>query len=192
MKSLSFLILLVVLGGCSSVVKKETLDKYLNKSGYFAVAPPLKEIEQIKAYKPCEKSEIVSIKAFGASTFIQYIKFKQNGVVFEFDVQQPENNDVDFLAQNFVDDLKLPATNIKFKEKSMTVKELVCSSSHYTRMPKKYFLTVRGLPDKINRTTGAFGVSEQYIYNKRGDFYGQSIAKDYFYFTDNILTSWQD
>ena len=38
-----------------------------------------------------------------------------------------------------------------------------------------------GHPKDINRTTGAWGVHEQWVYNKR-----------YLYFENGILTSWQD
>ena len=76
----------------------------------------------------------------------------------------------------------------QFVQKHSTdrMKEAVAKKQLLVGMNKFEVLVIKGRPRDINKTVGAWGVHEQWVYG-----YG-SYDRMYLYFENDILTSWQD
>lgn len=68
---------------------------------------------------------------------------------------------------------------------SDAIKSCILNQKIRIGMTKKQVLLSWGQPRDVNRTVGAWGVHEQWVY-------GSIYAGNYLYFEDGVLTSWQD
>jgi hypothetical protein len=101
------------------------------------------------------------------TTYFKLIKNKSDGRVDKFQTGSFQDSKIEYSYEQY-EKVDLSNIFIKDPEIGMTVNEVKNSTW--------------GLPEDINRTTNAFGVSEQWVYNNY----------KYIYFEDGIVTSIQE
>jgi hypothetical protein len=177
-----------LLGGCATSASKAIVEKYNGKTGHFSAFPTgVVSIGHNYSYKICDQSKIVKIEQLGVT---KYVYFEQNSRLYRFEVINQDDSDVEFLNKYFVSTLNLPKQMINLKSGSMQAKKAVCDGILYVGMAAEHFLIVNGLPEKINRTVTAGLETVQLVYRKKGA--QNQFDRNYFYFTNGILKSWQD
>ena len=168
----------IVLTNCATVVKQEVAEKYVGRKGYFKERPyGVMPLSGTTKYNPCEPSAIVGLAEKRGGVAAWHVEVVQGESKFKV-VQQMDANEsagepksVGFLDRNFVADL--PVTG---EEKTH-----LCGGNIWVGMKREQLLFMWGAPSKINRTVNAHGTHEQWVYPDH----------KYFYFTDQVLSSWQ-
>ena len=102
-------------------------------------------------------------------------------ITFDSDVYEPFTKTFNYLTNDIVDKVyvKLPK---KLTRKSKKAGYAINNGQIFLGMSSDEAIASRGRPADINRTTGAWGTHEQWVY--RGN--------TYLYFKNGKLTSWQD
>jgi len=209
MKTAISLLSAVLFFGCAKSYQLKTEDSEKIKSLQLYLIKPFSKVVKIDPsgnegettqFDRCTAVSIIQIKTdvLGEPPFI--IDFKDsNGVllrgttrfyrgrytpIFDKKTERPIN--IETLALPI---LPVEERRIKLaKDKTESSKKLMCSGNVFTGMKKSELLFVMGAPTEINSSTHAgIGVNEQWVYPTSEEFKNQ-----YFYFRNNILTSWQD
>lgn len=121
------------------------------------------------------KYPYIGINGLSKLTVIDII-VKEDSFIVVFDKFELNITDIDTLKQIVYN---------KYPSKEFTKKELnlISKSNINIGMSNKAVIASWGVPDRVNKTVGKWGVHEQWIY---GDY-----SVTYLYFENNKLTSWQ-
>ncbi len=185
-KTSSLIIVALSLASCATRVKNDVpwAKKLIGKEGYFTVRPSSMDFLKAGTYSPCEKIKILGFQSIGGGWIIANLE--QQGNLFNVSTKLDDTNQsVPLFEEQFVNKLNLSNKKEKFSSGTFSRKELICKGSVFVSMTKEEFLVGHSLPEKNNRTTGNFGVHEQWVYGSLSD-------AQYYYFEDGILKSWQD
>ncbi len=197
MKLFSLVALLLFTGCAGGPIRDTWTVGLVGQKGYLrqpsgVTSYPGKGWAESSEFKQCEPIEITEVVSAG---MFRAFLAKQNGKVFYLRG-----------ADDFITAYKLNPTPEKVREyivpskeealgKNRKVKvtsgtfnshELVCTSKIWTGMTPNELTFVLGKPDDINRTVMAGAQREQWVY-KVGDY-----KQHFYYFANNVLTSWQD
>lgn len=174
--------------------------KLAGRSGYFVVQPKLAFVEGVtpnpapnETFQDCDKVTIIRLvqyrSEYGASASdLLEVSQGQNRYFISHLGTRPISryeSELKDVVEWFLS--KKPIVQkkgmLKFASGSVPRRKAVCEQkSVFIGMTSSEALYVMGLPEAVNRTTSGIGVSEQWVYPGR----------KYFYFDDEVLTSWQD
>jgi uncharacterized protein YnzC (UPF0291/DUF896 family) len=176
---------------------KETLERTLKDSIFFVGTAKIK-YEPIKIYTSQNGSEIGKVEIDELLLIrkvndrywvkVQCLVSKQSGFMLATDlmIDQKLSDSLIHIADRLERAEKLELAKrvkaILVKRYGAVISEKLIDKKIWIGMTSEMALVVLGSPEKNNRTVTANSISEQWVYEL-----GQ-----YYYFTNGILTSWQD
>jgi len=208
-KSILLILIPLLLNSCSSTRVKEDWAKSVTKiKGFLKVPPTIEEKKGFatkKDLKRCEEVQFTGVfKTTGMMNYKAEVtqgdkkflveKFGNKHVLTKnlwTGVSSDPQKEVIQVFKNYVSKTLPFKRGSLGKGKSKINKfEYLCNEKgYYTGMTKDQFLFVMGYPEKNNRTVSSSSIREQLVYQKPS---GNEFEKNYFYFINGILKSWQD
>lgn len=203
------LITFFLLSSCSSTRIKEDWAKSVTEiNGYLSVPPT---IEDRKGYATkadfnrCEKVQFSGVfKTTGTMNYKAEVtqgnkkflieqfgnKYVLSSNVWTGNSDNPQKEVIDVFKGYVVAKLPFSKGKIGKGKSTIDVYDYMCNErGFFTGMTREQFIFVMGYPEKNNRTVTSRVVKEQLVYQKPG---GNEFEKNYFYFTNGVLKSWQD
>lgn len=209
MKIMLLISLLLTVTSCSSTRVKEDWAESVTKISGYLTAPPT--LEDKRGYgkkeelKRCQKVQFTGVfKTPGMMNYKAEVsqgdrKFiiEQFGNSYVLSSNQltgssnnPQKEVIDVFRGYVTDELPFKKKKVGKGKDRIDLYDYLCNEKGvFTGMTKEQFIFVMGYPKKNNRTVTRTVVKEQLIFQKPG---GNEFEKNYFYFTNGVLTSWQN